>query len=73
MINPLTPELNPSAQSGLLRFFLMGILIFKRFTARRLYKPFGVKGLIVLFLNIMTLVSQIEERNCIWLTSSDLV
>jgi hypothetical protein len=43
-INPLTPELNPSAQRCLL--FLAGILIFKGLTARRLYKPFGVKGLI---------------------------
>jgi hypothetical protein len=25
--------------------FLLGILIFKGLTARRLYKPFGVKGL----------------------------
>jgi hypothetical protein len=25
--------------------FLLGILIFKRLTARRLYKSFGVKGL----------------------------
>jgi hypothetical protein len=27
------------------RIFLLGILIFKGFTARRLYKSFGVKGL----------------------------
>jgi hypothetical protein len=27
------------------RIFLLGILIFKRLTARRLYKSFGVKGL----------------------------
>jgi hypothetical protein len=44
-INPLTPELNPSAQHCLTRF-LMGILIFKGLIARRLYKSFGVKGLI---------------------------
>jgi hypothetical protein len=43
-INPLTPELNPSAQRCLSRF-LLGILIFKGLTAGRLYKPFGVKGL----------------------------
>jgi hypothetical protein len=43
-INPLTPELNPSAQSCLPRF-LSGVLIFKVFTARRFYKSFGVKGL----------------------------
>jgi hypothetical protein len=30
---------------GFSRIFLMGILIFKRLTARRLYKSFGVKGL----------------------------
>jgi hypothetical protein len=29
-----------------LRIFLMGILIFKELTARRLYKSLGVKGLI---------------------------
>jgi hypothetical protein len=43
-INPLTPELNPSAQLWLPRF-LLEILIFKRLTARRLYKSFGVKRL----------------------------
>jgi hypothetical protein len=36
-VNPLTPELNPSAQHRLPRFFT-GILIFKGLTARRLYK-----------------------------------
>jgi hypothetical protein len=30
-----------------LRIFLLGILIFKRLAARRLYKSFGVKGLMV--------------------------
>jgi hypothetical protein len=44
MVNHLTPELNPSTQRCLLRF-LLGILIFKGLTARRLYKSFGVKGL----------------------------
>jgi hypothetical protein len=43
-LNPLTPELNPSAQRCLLRF-LMGILIFKGLTTRRRYKSFGVKRL----------------------------
>jgi hypothetical protein len=42
--NPLTPELNPSAQRSLPRFFT-GVLIFKGLTARRLYNSFGVKGL----------------------------
>jgi hypothetical protein len=46
IVNLLPPELNPSAQSCLPRF-LLGILIFKWLTARRLYKSFGVKGLIV--------------------------
>jgi hypothetical protein len=46
-IKPLTPELNPSAQRCLPRF-LMRILIFKALTARRLYKSFGVKGLIIM-------------------------
>jgi hypothetical protein len=45
--NPLTPELNPSAQRCLPRFFLLGILNFKGLNARRLYKSFGVKGLIL--------------------------
>jgi hypothetical protein len=45
VINPLKAELNPSAQRCLPRFF-SGILIFKRLTARRLYKSLGVKGLI---------------------------
>jgi hypothetical protein len=45
-INPLTPELNPSAQRCLPRFFT-GILIFKGLIARRFYKSFGVKGLIL--------------------------
>jgi hypothetical protein len=44
-INPLTQELYPSAQRCLKRVFLLGILIFKGFTARRLYMSFGVKGL----------------------------
>jgi hypothetical protein len=45
-VNPLTSELNPSTQRCLPRFFT-GILIFKGLTARRLYKSFGVKGLIL--------------------------
>jgi hypothetical protein len=52
-LNPLTPELNPSAHRCLTRFFtgdfayifLLGILIFKELTARRLFKSFGLKGL----------------------------
>jgi hypothetical protein len=43
-VNPLTPELNPSAQSCLPRFFT-GIVIFEGLTARRLFKSFDVKGL----------------------------
>jgi hypothetical protein len=39
LINPLTPELNPSAQSCL-SSFLLGILIFKFLTAQLLYKSF---------------------------------
>jgi hypothetical protein len=42
--NPLTPELKLSAKHCVPRF-LMGILIFKGLTARRLYKSFGFKGL----------------------------
>jgi hypothetical protein len=55
-MNPLTPELNPSAQRSLPRF-LLGILIFKRLTARRLYKSFGVKRLIIE-------ISGLENENC---------
>jgi hypothetical protein len=44
VFNPLTPESNPSTQRCLPRF-LLGILIFKGLTARRLYKSFGVKRL----------------------------
>jgi hypothetical protein len=44
-INPLTPELNPSAQRCLPIFFT-GDFNFKEPTSRRLYKSFGVKGLI---------------------------
>jgi hypothetical protein len=44
-ITLLTLELNSSAQRCLPKFFLLGILIFKGLTARRLYKSFGVKGL----------------------------
>jgi hypothetical protein len=39
LINPLNPELNPSAQRCL-PTFLLGILIFKGLIARRLYKSF---------------------------------
>jgi hypothetical protein len=55
----LTPELNPSAQRRLPRFFT-GILIFKRLTARRLYKSFGVKGLMV----IVTFGEEPEVARC---------
>jgi hypothetical protein len=43
-VNPLTPELNPTAQRCLPRFFYRDFN-FKGFIARRLYKSFGVKGL----------------------------
>jgi hypothetical protein len=42
-INPLTPELNPSAQRCLPIFFLWILIV--ELTARRLYKLLGVKGL----------------------------
>jgi hypothetical protein len=44
--NPLTPELNLTAQRCLPRFFI-GILNFQGLIARRLYKSFGFKGLII--------------------------
>jgi hypothetical protein len=55
--NPLTPELNPSAQSCLTRF-LLGILIFKGLTARRIYKSFGFEGLIRLILWMSLILAQ---------------
>jgi hypothetical protein len=44
---------------GFSRIFLLGILIFKGFTARRLYKSFGVKGL-----NSCATVWRCDE--CVW-------
>jgi hypothetical protein len=44
MVNPLTPELKSSAQRCLPRF-LLGILMFKGLTVRRLYESYDVKGL----------------------------
>jgi hypothetical protein len=41
-LNPLTPELNPSEQRCLPRFFLLRNVIFKGLNARRLYKSLGV-------------------------------
>jgi hypothetical protein len=43
-VNYLTAELNPSSQRCLPNF-LLGILIYKGLTARRLYKAFGLKEL----------------------------
>jgi hypothetical protein len=49
------PELNPPRNAAC-RELLMGILVFKGFTARRLYKLFGVKVLIVyLSITVFTL------------------
>jgi hypothetical protein len=44
LFNPLTPELNTSAQRCMPILFT-GILIFKGITARRFYKSFGLKAL----------------------------
>jgi hypothetical protein len=62
-ISLLPPELNPSAQRCLPRFFLV-ILIFKGLTARRLYKLFGVKGL---KLFVISGCSREVDRNCVFL------
>jgi hypothetical protein len=43
-VNLLTPELNPLPCEAVRRDFLLGILIFKGLTARRLYKSFALKG-----------------------------
>jgi hypothetical protein len=40
---------------GFSRIFLLGILIFKGLTARRLYKPFGIKGLNFILLYLLGL------------------
>jgi hypothetical protein len=56
--NPLTPELNPSAQRCLPRF-LLGILIFKGLTVQRLYKSFRVKGL-----TLARILSTLHEHLC---------
>jgi hypothetical protein len=44
-VNPLTPELNPSTQRCL-RQFLLGISVFEGLTVRRIYRSFGIEGLI---------------------------
>jgi hypothetical protein len=55
------PELNPSAQ---LPIFLLGILICKGLTARRLYKSFGVKGLTYpLMLRSLSEVLNVCQKN----------
>jgi hypothetical protein len=46
---------------------LLGILIFKGFTARRLYKSFGVKGLILLFSVVFYLVRSVHIIVLGWL------
>jgi hypothetical protein len=47
LLNPLTPELNPSVQRHLPRF-LLGILIVKELAALHLHASFCVKGLMEL-------------------------
>jgi hypothetical protein len=53
---------------GFSRIFLLGILIFKGLTARRLYKSFDVKGLIVL-LSVHT-VQLHSDHNCLKIEDS---
>jgi hypothetical protein len=60
-INPLRPELNPSAQRCMPRFFT-GILICKGLTDRRLYKSFGVKGLIYLCAALKDLHQSVKKN-----------
>jgi hypothetical protein len=48
---------------GFSRIFLPGILIFKGLTARRLYKSFGVKGLIVGRLKMLRNTAKSNEAN----------
>jgi hypothetical protein len=54
-INSLIPELNPSAQRCVPRFFVLEILILKGLTARRLYKSLEVK--------VLTVVEQTDTSN----------
>jgi hypothetical protein len=58
---------------GFSRIFLVGILIFKGLTARRLYKSFGVKGLIRLLAEgrdvAVLLRAQIDSEEYIAYTS----
>jgi hypothetical protein len=44
---PRTMSLDTTHPSTISHIFLLGILIFKGLTAQRLYKSFGVKGLII--------------------------
>jgi hypothetical protein len=73
-MNPLTPELNPTAQRCLTRFFtgvlllepcifLLEILIFKGLAARRLYKSFGVKGLIKVVVLRTCNITEVPPKN----------
>jgi hypothetical protein len=50
---------------GFTRMFLLGILIFKGLTARRLYKSFGVKGLMTKALNTVIIFPDILIHLCI--------
>jgi hypothetical protein len=59
-INPSTPELNHSAQRRL-PGFLLGILIFKGLTVRRLCKSFGVKGLMTTLQKSVSLFSKVTD------------
>jgi hypothetical protein len=65
-IYPFTPELNPSAQRCLQRHFT-GILVYKRLIAQRLYKPFGVKGLMKLSLaQLVVFHDRVIRETRIW-------
>jgi hypothetical protein len=63
--NPLTPELNSSAQRCLPRFFNGGIIL-KGFTERRFYESFGVKGLMGCVMKPQVLTAQLLQTDAVW-------
>jgi hypothetical protein len=48
---------------GFSRIFLLGILMFKGLTARRLYKSFGVKGLMAFGSSVLVILFSMM---CLW-------
>jgi hypothetical protein len=57
---------------GFSRIFLLGILIFKGLTARRLYKSFGVKGLKIHFAEYFLPPVPVDSRKFAFLMVSSV-